>query len=126
MCPRILLIDDQLDGVESLVKILTRRGCEARFTDDPGKAIEIASDFQPHAVSIDIGMPAMDGYTLAQSLRRVPGAEHCKIIAVSGYPADEERLAKAQIDQHILKPVAGAVLAKLVHEAMAAVEAAGA
>jgi CheY-like chemotaxis protein len=68
----------------------------------------------------------MDGYTLARSLRRIPGIVHCKIIAVSGYPPDSQRLAKAQIDRHLLKPIAGAILAELVHEAMASVEVAGA
>jgi CheY-like chemotaxis protein len=118
MAPRILLIDDQLDTVQLLAKVLTKRGCETRLTDDPRRAMEIAGEFRPDAICLDIGMPHIDGYTLAKSLRRLPQLPHCKIIAISGYPPDEERLNKAGIDRHMLKPISGAVLASAVHAAM--------
>jgi CheY-like chemotaxis protein len=121
MAPRILLIDDQLDTVELLAKVLVKRGCEVRLTDDPRRAIEIAADFRPDAICLDIGMPEMDGYTLAMSLRQLPELPHCKIFAISGFPPDDERLSKAGIDRHMLKPVSGAVLASAVHATMGAV-----
>ena len=116
---RVLLVDDQLDTVGLLAKVLERRGCEVRFTDDPRKSLEIAREFKPDAVCLDIGMPDVDGYTLAQAIRDLPALAHCTIIAISGYPPDEERLSKAGIDRHLLKPVAGTALAQILHETTA-------
>jgi CheY-like chemotaxis protein len=114
MAIRVLLVDDQIDTVELFAKLLARRGCEARVTGDPFKAVEIAEEFRPDAICLDIGMPGMDGYTLAQSLRQVAGLENCRIVAISGYPPDQERLDKAGIDRHILKPVAPSALAQVL------------
>jgi CheY-like chemotaxis protein len=116
MSRRILLIDDHLDSVELLAKVLARHGCDTRLTDDPRRALEIAQDFHPSAVCLDIGMPEMDGYTLARAMRQVPALRNCRIIAISGYPPDRERLTKAGIDRHMLKPVSGAVLAQAICE----------
>jgi CheY-like chemotaxis protein len=112
MPTRVLLVDDNLDTIGLLAKVLARRDCESRITNDPIHALAIVREFQPQTVCLDIGMPLMDGYTLAQAIRDLPGLERCKIIAVSGYPPDEERLLKAGIDQHMLKPVSGAALAQ--------------
>jgi CheY-like chemotaxis protein len=110
MSTRILLIDDQLDTVELLAKLLARHGCEVRFTNEPLKAVEIAREFHPDAICVDIGMPDMDGYTLARSLRQSADLQNCKIAAISGYPPDQERMEKAGIDLHLLKPVSAAAL----------------
>ena len=116
MAARILLVDDNLDTVTVLARMLARHDCEPRYTTDPCEALWIAQDFLPDAVCVDLGMPVMDGYTLAQSIRQVPTLKLCKIIAVSGYPPDQVRLAKAGIDRHMLKPVTGRLLAKVVSE----------
>ena len=110
MSLRILLVDDNLDAVSLLAKLLSRHDCEVRFTCAPQDALEIAAEFHPEAICLDIGMPVIDGYTLAQSLRQIDGLEQCRIIAVSGHPPDRERLDKAGIEMHLLKPVAASVL----------------
>ncbi len=112
MALRILLVDDNLDAVSLLARLLARYDCEVKFTCAPQDALEIAIQFHPEAVCLDIGMPVIDGYTLAQSLRQVDGLRDCRIIAVSGHPPDRERMEKAGIDLHLLKPVAASVLAE--------------
>ncbi len=116
MSLRILLVDDNLDAVSLLAKLLARHGCEVRYTSAPHEAMSIAQEFQPDAVCLDIGMPVLDGYTLAQSLRQISALRDCRIVAVSGHPPDRERLDKAGIDMHLLKPVAASVLAEALGE----------
>jgi CheY-like chemotaxis protein len=110
MPTRILLIDDQLDTVQLLAKLLARHGCDVRYTNEPLKAVEIAGEFHPDAICLDIGMPDLDGYTLARSLRQSGELQNCKIVAISGYPPDHERMEKAGIDLHLLKPVSASAL----------------
>ena len=105
-----LLVDDNLDAVSLLAKLLSRRRLRGAVYLRPQDALEIAAEFHPEAICLDIGMPVIDGYTLAQSLRQINGLEHCRIIAVSGHPPDRERLNKAGIEMHLLKPVAASVL----------------
>lgn len=57
---------------------------------------------------LDVGLPGTDGLTLARNLRRMPGLEQLKLIAVSGYgqAADRSRSLAAGMDEHLVKPVA--------------------
>jgi CheY-like chemotaxis protein len=116
---RVLLVDDQVDGAYILARLLERHGCETRFTGDPFEALEIAAEFQPESACLDLGMPGMDGYTLARQLRRLPGLAKCRIVALSGYPPDQDRMAAAGIAMQLLKPVAPTVLSQALFEAQA-------
>ncbi len=103
---RVLVVDDNEDAVRSLAILLELNGHEVQLARDGYAAIEIARDFVPHAVILDIGLPGINGYETARRLRQLP---NCKmlLVALSGYGQDKdrERSREAGFDHHLLKPV---------------------
>jgi len=94
------------DIVYSLSLALQLRGHEVRQADCGEQALAIADDFEPEVVILDIGLPDMDGYTLARKLREHPATSEALLIAVSGYGQDDDRdrSRAAGIDHHLAKP----------------------
>jgi CheY-like chemotaxis protein len=74
---------------------------------DAFAALEAARKFKPDFVLADLGMPKMNGYQLAEELRRMPGMSHAVLVAVSGYgqEADKQRSQAVGFAQHLTKPV---------------------
>jgi CheY-like chemotaxis protein len=106
---RVLLVDDQDDLLMMMNLMLKRRGEYTIETATSGaQAIEKASNFAPHVVISDIGMPEMDGCELMEVLRRLEGAKLSpfKSIALSGYDTiHESRVLSSGYDAHLTKPV---------------------
>ncbi len=104
---RILVVDDNEDAAELLSRALTRRGFDVRVAHDGPEALRVAGEFLPDAAVLDIGLPIMDGYELAECLRRALGEGLTRLVAVTGYgqPSDRARSAKAGFDAHLVKPV---------------------
>ena len=104
--PRVLVVDDNRDGAESLVALLACMGAEARVAHDGAAALELAPLFDPHLVVLDIGLPGMDGYETARRLRQLPQLR-AKLVALTGYgaPQDRERAMAAGFDEHRVKPL---------------------
>lgn len=119
---RILLVDDNSDLIKITAKLLAAklalRGIagDVRWIDHAARAVDFARDFEPDGILLDLGMPEIDGYTLATRLRQVPRLEHCRIVAVSGHPPDHERLARAGIDGHLLKPAGAEAMIDAVRQ----------
>ena len=104
---RILVVDDLADAADSLAILLRIVGHEVRTAYDGTAALIAAEQFQPHAVLLDIGLPRLDGYQVAQRLRQMPVLQRVCLIAISGYgrESDVERAYQAGFDLHLLKPV---------------------
>jgi len=104
---RILVVDDNTDAVESLALLLELEGHEVRTALDGPTALDLASEFQPQAILLDIGLPGMDGYEVARRLRERPETREALIIAITGYGQQEDRaLTKAAgFNHHLVKPV---------------------
>jgi CheY-like chemotaxis protein len=104
---RILIVDDNLDTARGLAKLLARRDYEVRLAHDGPGALKAAREFAPAVVLLDIGLPGMDGYEVAQRLRANPACEKISVIAISGYgqEADRRRSGEAGFDHHLVKPV---------------------
>jgi two-component system CheB/CheR fusion protein len=104
---RILVADDNDDGREMLVYLLTAEGHTVAQAPDGGTAVETAGTFRPDVVILDIGMPGMNGYTVAETLRRRPGTSSVVLVALSGLGQrdDKARAAQAGFDRHFTKPV---------------------
>jgi signal transduction histidine kinase len=104
---RVLVVDDNADAAESLAWLLRLSGHQTRVAYDGPSAIEAALLFQPQALILDLGLPGLDGYRVAQHLRQEPAVHSALFIALSGYgrEVDQRRSSEAGFDHHLIKPV---------------------
>lgn len=119
---RVLVVDDNEDAADMLGEALRALGCEVRIANDGVAALEAAGELDPELALVDIGLPAMDGYELADRLRKsTPFGERVRLVAVTGYGqrSDRERAAEAGFDAHLVKPVQLDVVAELVEHCRA-------
>ncbi|MDG3008199.1 PAS domain-containing hybrid sensor histidine kinase/response regulator [Paludisphaera mucosa] len=103
---RILLVDDNVDGVSGLARLLRERGFDVRTAHDGPAALAAAEADLPAVAVLDIGLPGMDGYELAARLRGRFGGR-VALYAVSGYGREEDvrRAKQAGFDGYLVKPV---------------------
>jgi CheY-like chemotaxis protein len=101
------MVDDYQDAAESLSRLLEMHGHEVRAARDGSEAIAAALAQRPEFVLLDLALPGMDGYQVAERLRREVSCREVVSIAVTGYgrPVDREQSRAAGIDYHLLKPV---------------------
>jgi CheY-like chemotaxis protein len=113
---RLLVVDDNKDAAESMSMLLEMWGHEVVYAYDGPSALETAQQWQPEAVFLDIGLPGMDGYQVAERLRKLPQAKHAVLIAITGYGQEDDRRRsqRAGIDHHLVKPVAPDALRNLI------------
>ncbi len=107
MKERILVVDDQHDVANALVRLLDAMGYEAKAIYDGRHAVDVAKDFLPDMAFIDIGMPGFDGYQTVSKVRAHRECAHAILVAFTGH-ADREakhRAYKAGFDLHVPKPV---------------------
>ena len=86
---------------------------------DGAEAVRLAAQFRPQVAFLDIGMPVLDGYGAARAIRALPGLEAVRLVALTGWGAQEDRRRsqEAGFDEHLLKPaVPGEVMALLARE----------
>ncbi|MGJ9417351.1 ATP-binding protein [Massilia sp. CMS3.1] len=107
---RILVVDDNVDAASTLAALLDMHGHDLRVAHDGRQAVALAEQFLPQVVFLDIGMPEMTGYEVAQQLRKNKDLDACRIVAVSGWGAKDDlaRSKEAGFDMHFTKPVAPA------------------
>jgi two-component system CheB/CheR fusion protein len=113
---RVLVIEDNRDAAESLRMLLELLGHEVRVAYTGPEAVQTASQWQPHVVISDIGLPGLDGYEVARRLRQVPELRGALLVALTGYGAAEDRQQAlgAGFDHHLVKPADAADLQRLL------------
>jgi CheY-like chemotaxis protein len=113
---RVLVVDDNVDSAEMMVALAENWGHEAFHAVDGRGAVAMAHELRPDVVLLDIGLPGMDGYEVAARLRDDPVTQGARIIAVSGYGQDSDRLKSraAGCDEHLVKPVDLGSLARVL------------
>ncbi len=113
---RVLVVDDDADSADLLVQLLEMRGHLARSVNSASQAVAVAIEFLPEVAILDVGLPDMSGYELAQVLRTCQGLAKCKLIAVTGYSGEAvlARSKMAGFDMHLVKPVDLEFLARSV------------
>jgi CheY-like chemotaxis protein len=104
---RILIVDDHVDGAESLGALLQATGHDVRLAHDGESGLTTALANPPQVVLLDIGLPGLDGYEVAKRLRQHSGLSNVVLVAVTGYghPSARELSRSAGFDHHLLKPV---------------------
>jgi DNA-binding response OmpR family regulator len=101
------VVDDSDDAATSLSMLLKLFGHHTRVAHSGLQALTEVDDFQPNAVLLDIGLPDLDGWQVAQRLRASPSGRDCVLLALTGSdePEDRRRSAEAGFDEHLVKPV---------------------
>jgi len=104
---RILVVDDNEDSAESMSLLLQCDGHELDIAYSGETALRMAATMQPDVILLDIGMPGMMGYEVAQRMRAQGGSADALLIAVTGYGREQdiERAHAAGFDHHLVKPV---------------------
>jgi two-component system CheB/CheR fusion protein len=112
---RVLIVEDNVDGADTLAVVLDRGDRLVHIAYDGRGGLEEAIKFEPHVCILDIGLPGIDGFKLAEGIRDALGSAPL-LIALTGYtsPTDVQRALAAGFDYHLAKPASLAELMQLV------------
>jgi len=103
----VLLVDDNVDATQALAMLLSHAGFDVIQAHDGGEALVRAAERPPDIVLLDLGLPVVDGYRVAATLRAQPGGDVPLLVAISGYgqPEDRQRSRDVGFDHHLVKPI---------------------
>jgi signal transduction histidine kinase len=106
-CLRVLIVEDNRDTARTLGMLLSRAGYEVADAPTGRAGITVARDWLPDVVLCDLGLPEMDGFEVAETLRGDPATASASLIAISGYGCDDvrQRCKQSGFDLHLTKPV---------------------
>jgi CheY-like chemotaxis protein len=112
---RVLIVEDNHDTAAMMDLMLREWGQETRVAHDGQAALQVASEFQPHIVLLDVGLPNLHGYEVARRLRQQEWAQNIFVVAITGWGLEHDRQSQAAgIDVRLLKPVDPDALRKLL------------
>jgi CheY-like chemotaxis protein len=113
---RILIVEDNLDSVHTMAALVRMMGHEVEFAINGFAALDIAREFKPDVVLLDIGLPDFNGCKLVKLLKWEPGFENTRFYAVSALPAQQHRQAAldAGCAEFFSKPIDPKVLEELL------------
>ena len=103
---KILVVDDDRDGAESLAILLQLSGHQVRLAYDGKQALTIAREFIPNVALIDLGLPVIDGFEVARLIRQEQALNTTVLVALTGYGREDDKRdsVKAGFDHHLVKP----------------------
>jgi CheY-like chemotaxis protein len=113
---RVLLVDDNRDGADTMAMLLELHGHEVQVAYDGLEGVRAALAQAPDVVLCDIGLPGLDGFGVARALRQNPSTARARLIAITAYGSEQtKRLChEAGFERHFIKPVDPGVLASLL------------
>jgi PAS domain S-box-containing protein len=116
---RILVVDDNRDSAISMAMMLKLTGNEVRTAHDGIEAVEVAAEFRPQVILMDVGMPRLNGYEATHRIRQQPWGRPVTIIALTGWGQEGDKLHSqaAGCNAHLVKPVNLPDLERLLAEA---------
>src|SRR5690606_38991132 len=109
---RVLIVDDNQDAARLLQMLVELNGHQATVAYDGEEGLRLAREVRPDVILLDIGLPRMDGYEVARSIRRTAELHGVVLVAVTGYGTEEDRVQamEAGFDVHMPKPLDFATL----------------
>jgi PAS domain S-box-containing protein len=115
---RVLVVDDNEDAAASLSLLIRLAGAEVHTAHDGQQAIELAGRIEPEIALLDIGLPTVNGYDVARSIRGTSWGRNAVLIALTGWGQedDRERSREAGFNHHLVKPVSPESVVRLLHE----------
>jgi CheY-like chemotaxis protein len=116
---RVLVVDDCRDTARTMSMLLGLWGHVTREAYDGAGALAEVAAFRPDAVLLDLGLPGIDGWRVAEAIRKMPGGGSILLVAVSGFgqDSDREQSLRAGCDLHMTKPVATEALRAVLDSA---------
>lgn len=116
---KVLIIDDNKDLTEIMCDLIGLLGHKTIYSLDGKDGISKAKEHRPDVIICDIGLPVMDGYAVAQQLRKDDELKETFLIALSGYagPEDRKRSKEAGFDRHLAKPADISAIERVIAEA---------
>jgi CheY-like chemotaxis protein/two-component sensor histidine kinase len=116
---RVLIVDDNPDAAELMGEALELAGHTVQIAHDGARGLELAAQFDPDCVMLDIGLPEIDGYEVARRLRSIDGERRRMLVAITGYGQDHDvrQALAAGFDHHLVKPVPLAVTLEILESA---------
>jgi signal transduction histidine kinase len=116
---RVFIVDDNEDAALLLSEALTDKGHLTRTAFDPVSALQMVRDFLPEVILLDIGLPVMDGYELANRIRQIPELRAARLFALTGYGQDSDRAQSLELgfERHLAKPIEIETLDSLIRKA---------
>ena len=115
---KVVVADDVPDSVQSLALALQILGHKVRMAADGAQAWETAMKFRPDVAILDIGMPGLNGYEVAEKIKQSPWGTQIVLVALTGWGQrdDVNRARAAGFDHHLTKPADFSVVRKLLDE----------
>jgi two-component system, chemotaxis family, CheB/CheR fusion protein len=113
---RVLVVDDRVDCVVSIGRLLDALGYQVRLALDGRAALDCAAEFRPEAALVDLSLPDLDGFGVAERLRAMPETRDTYLIAMTGWGTDEvrARVEAGAFDRHLVKPLSATVLSDVL------------
>jgi CheY-like chemotaxis protein len=104
---RILLVDDYAPSAAGMRRLLCALGHDVRVARDGEEALRRAEEFKPDAAIVDLSLPRLDGYGVAEAMRTMGATRNALLVALTGWTGDDiaDRVRAAGFDQHLTKPV---------------------
>jgi CheY-like chemotaxis protein len=116
---RVLVVDDHIDAAHGLSTLLGLLGHEVTTVHDGEQALQQDLQFHPDLIFLDIGMPDLDGFEVGRRIRARGGSQPV-LVALTGFGQESarERIAKIGFDHHVLKPIDGPTLERILKSAV--------
>ena len=113
---RVVVVEDNRDAQECLQVLLQMRGHDVHVASDGAEGRDLILATHPDVAFLDVGLPTLDGFQLAEQVRAAPGLEGTRLVAVTGYggPEARARALAAGFDEHLTKPVTLAQLERVL------------
>lgn len=104
---KVLVVDDNVDAANTLSALIRSDGHQCTVANDGPTAIELAAQFNPDIAILDIGLPGMSGYDVANAIKTHPALSSVYLVALTGYGQvhDKQRAADAGFNEHLVKPI---------------------
>lgn len=113
---KVLIVEDDIDSVRTLSMLVAEMGHTVEYAINGYVAVSLAKRFKPDVVLLDIGLPGLDGFDVCSQIKQDPELQDTRVIVITGYSQPEflERSRKVGCESHLVKPVAPAVLEKML------------
>ena len=113
---KVLIVEDCQDAAFAQASLVELAGHQVRQAHNGAQAVELAADFHPDVVLLDLGLPDMDGFQVAREIRRLPGMDHVRMVALTGFEREGlvRRSAAEGFDHYLIKPADPRVLLDII------------